>query len=242
MTGTILNVVTVLIGSALGIFLGSRFPERVRETIMAGLGIMTFVVGVSMAIPGNALIVLLSLILGGVMGEALDVDGKLNALGKALEARFANRQGPSSTAGNFTRGFVTASLVFCVGPMTILGSIQDGLVGDYRLLAIKSLLDLFSSLAFASTLGVGVAFAALTVLTVQGGIALVAMLAGASLGTITRDAPWIIEMTATGGAVIIGIALLLLDLKKIRVANFTPAIVIAPLLTAGLEFFKIQLP
>lgn len=242
MTGTLLNVVTVLIGSALGILLGSRFPERVRETIMAGLGIMTFVVGVSMAIPGNALIVLLSLILGGVMGEALDVDGKLNALGKALEARFANRQGTSSTAGNFTRGFVTASLVFCVGPMTILGSIQDGLVGDYRLLAIKSLLDLFSSLAFASTLGVGVAFAALTVLTVQGGIALVAMLAGASLGTITRDAPWIIEMTATGGAVIIGIALLLLDLKKIRVANFTPAIVIAPLITAGLEFFKIQLP
>lgn len=242
MTGTLLNVVTVLVGSALGIVLGSRFPERVRETIMAGVGIMTFVVGVSMAIPGNALIVLFSLILGGVLGEALDVDGKLNGLGRRLEARFADKQGESSTAGNFTRGFVTASLVFCVGPMTILGSIQDGLVGDYRLLAIKSLLDLFSSLAFASTLGVGVAFAALTVLIVQGGIAFAAMLVGASLGTITRDAPWIIEMTATGGAVIIGIALLLLELKKIRVANFIPAILIAPLITVGLEFFKIQLP
>jgi uncharacterized membrane protein YqgA involved in biofilm formation len=238
MTGTILNVVTVLIGSTIGVLLGARFPEKVRQTVMAGLGIMTLIVGVGMALPGNALIVLFSLLIGGIVGEMLDVDGRLNALGRWLEARFAR----DGQVGNFTKGFVTASLVFCVGPMTILGSIQDGLVGDYRLLAIKSLLDMFAGLAFASTLGIGVAFAGATVLVVQGGIALLAMLVGSSLGAITRDTPWVVQMTATGGAVIIGISLLLLDLKKIRVANFIPAILIAPLIQVALEFFKIQLP
>lgn len=238
MTGTILNVVTVLIGSGIGLLLGARFPERIRQTVMAGLGIMTLIVGVSMAIPGNLLIVLFSMLIGGILGELLDLDGKLNALGRWLEARFAR----GGDAGNFTKGFVTASLVFCVGPMTILGSIQDGLVGDYRLLAIKSLLDLFSSLAFASTLGVGVAFAGVTVLVVQGGIALVAMLLGASVGIVARDAPWIVQMTATGGAVIIGISLLLLDLRKIRVANFIPAILIAPLIQVALDYFHVVLP
>lgn len=238
MTGTILNVVTVLIGSTIGVLLGARFPEKVRQTVMAGLGIMTLIVGVGMALPGNALIVLFSLLIGGIVGEMLDVDGRLNALGRWLEARFARGE----QVGNFTKGFVTASLVFCVGPMTILGSIQDGLVGDYRLLAIKSLLDMFAGLAFASTLGIGVAFAGATVLVVQGGIALLAMLVGSSLGAITRDTPWVVQMTATGGAVIIGISLLLLDLKKIRVANFIPAILIAPLIQVALEFFKIQLP
>lgn len=238
MTGTILNVVAVLIGAGIGIALGSRFPERMRQTVMAGLGIMVLIVGVSMAIPGNALIVLFSLLIGGIVGELIDVDGKLNGLGRWLEKRFA-REGD---AGNFTRGFVTASLVFCVGPMTILGSIQDGLTSDYRLLAIKSLLDMFAALAFASTLGIGVAFSAITVLVVQGGIALVAMLVGSTLGDVSSSTPWIIQMTATGGAVIIGISLLLLDLKQVRVANFIPAIFIAPLITVALEYFKIQLP
>ena len=238
MTGTILNVITVLIGATLGVLLGARFPDKMRQTVMAGLGIMTLIVGVGMALPGNALIVLFSLLIGGIVGEMLDVDGKLNGLGQWLETRFSRGE----EAGTFTKGFVTASLVFCVGPMTILGSIQDGLIGDYRLLAIKSLLDLFAALAFASTLGIGVAFAGVTVLIVQGGIALAAMLLGSSLGAITRETAWVVQMTATGGAVIIGIALLLLDLKKIRVANFVPAIIIAPLLQVALEFFKIQLP
>lgn len=238
MTGTLLNVVTVLIGAGIGVLLGTRFPERVRQTVMAALGIMVLVLGVSMAIPGNALIVLFSLLIGGILGEGLDVDGKLNALGQWLEAHFSR----AGDTGNFTKGFVTASLVFCVGPMTILGSIQDGLVGDFRLLAIKSLLDMFTAVAFASTLGVGVAFAGAAVLVVQGGIALSAMLVGSSLGTITRDAPWIVQMTATGGAVVIGIGLLLLDLKKIRVANLMPAILIAPLIQVALEYFHIVLP
>lgn len=238
MTGTILNVVTVLIGAMIGVWLGARFPERMRQTVMAGLGIMVLIVGVSMALPGNALLVLFSLLIGGIVGELIDIDGKLNALGQWLEARFARGE----DAGTFTKGFVTASLVFCVGPMTILGSIQDGLLGDTNLLAIKSVLDLFAALAFASTLGIGVAFAGATVLIVQGGIALLAMLVGASLGDISRATPWVIQMTAAGGAVVIGISLLLLDLKKIRVANFIPAILIAPLLQVALEYFRIQLP
>jgi hypothetical protein len=238
MTGTLLNVITVLIGALLGVWLGARFPERMRQTVMAGLGIMTLIVGVGMALPGNALIVLFSLLIGGILGELLDIDGKLNALGQWLEARFSRGE----EAGTFTKGFVTASLVFCVGPMTILGSIQDGMLGDYRLLAIKSLLDMFAALAFASTLGIGVAFAGATVLIVQGGIALLAMLVGASLGDISRTTPWVIQMTAAGGAVIIGISLLLLELKKIRVANFIPAILIAPLIQVALEYFRIPLP
>ncbi len=238
MTGTFLNVVTVLVGSGIGVLLGARFPKRIQQTVMAGLGIMVLIIGVSMALPGNALIVLFSLLIGGILGELLNIDGKLNGLGQWLEARFARGE----QAGNFTKGFVTASLVFCVGPLTILGAIQDGLLGDYRLLAIKSLLDMFAGLAFASTLGIGVAFAAATVLIVQGGISLVAMLVGASVGSVARDTPWVIQMTATGGAVIIGISLLLLDLKKIRVANFIPAIIIAPLIQVALEVFKIPLP
>lgn len=238
MTGTLLNVVTVLIGAAVGTALGARFPERIRQTVMAGLGIMVLVVGVGMALPGNALVVLMSVLVGGILGELLDLDGRLTALGQWLEARVAR----DGDAGRFTRGFVTASLVFCVGPMTILGSIQDGLVGDYRLLAIKSLLDLFAALAFASTLGIGVGFAAVTVLLVQGGLSLLAIVFGSSLGAPARDTPWIVQMTAAGGAVVIGISLLLLDLKRVRVANFIPAILIAPLIQVALEFFKIQLP
>ncbi len=238
MTGTLLNVVTVLIGAGIGVMLGTRFPERIRQTVMAGLGIMVLVVGVSMAISGNALIVLFSLLIGGIVGELLDIDGRLNRLGQILEERFARGE----DVGNFTRGFVTASLVFCVGPMTILGSIQDGLVGDYRLLAIKSLLDLFAGMAFASTLGIGVAFAGLTVFVVQGAISLAAMLLGGSLGSVSATTPWVVQMTATGGAVIIGISLLLLELKRVRVANFTPALLIAPLIQVALEYFRITLP
>lgn len=238
MTGTLINVVAVIIGAGIGILLGSRFPERMRHTVMAGVGIMVLVIGVSMAITGNALIVLFSLLIGGILGELIDVDGKLTGLGRWLEKRFAR----GGDDGSFTRGFVTASLVFCVGPLTILGSIQDGLIGDYRLLTIKSVLDLFTALAFGSTLGIGVAFSAVTVLIVQGGISLAAMLVGTSLGAVTATTPWVVQMTATGGAVVIGISLLLLELKTIRVANFVPAILIAPLIQVALEYFKIPLP
>lgn len=237
MIGTILNVITVIIGGTLGAALGARLPEKMRETVMHGLGLMTLVIGVQMAIgTHNILIVLASILFGGLIGEMLRIQARLDAVGKRLEERFARGE----QAGTFTRGFVTASLVFCVGPMTILGSIQDGLIGDFNLLAIKSTLDGFAGLAFASTLGIGVAFSALTVLVVQGGISLAAMIFGSALGSIARDTPWVIEMTATGGVLIMGIGLILLDLKQVRVGNLLPAIFIAPAIVGTLAALTIK--
>jgi hypothetical protein len=236
-TGTLLNVVTVVIGGTLGAVLGARLPERVRETVMHGLGLLTFVIGISMALTTrNILIVLASILFGAIIGEILDIQARLDVVGRMLEERFAR----GGEAGTFTRGFVTASLVFCVGPLSILGSIQDGLLGDFNLLAIKSTLDGFAGLAFASTLGIGVAFAALTVLLYQGGLSLAAMLLGGAIGSVTRDTPWVIEMSATGGVLIMGIGLLLLDLKRIRVANLLPAILIAPLIVVVLQALKVM--
>lgn len=237
MTGTILNVITVVIGGTLGALLGARLPEKMRETVMHGLGLMTMVIGVQMAIgTRNILIVLASILVGGIVGEMLGIQARLDAIGKRLEERFARGQ----KAGTFTRGFVTASLVFCVGPMTILGSIQDGLLGDYSLLAIKSMLDGFAGLAFASTLGIGVAFSALTVFVVQGAISVAAMWFGSALGSVARDTPWVIEMTATGGVLIMGISLILLELKQVRVGNLLPAIFIAPAIVSMLAAFNIK--
>lgn len=238
MTGTVVNVIAVLLGSTLGTMLGARFPDRVRETVMGALGLMVLVLGLGMSITGNALIVLASLLLGGIFGEWLEIDDRLNGLGRALEARFER----GGAVGNFTRGFVTASLVFCVGPLTILGSIQDGLLGDYRLLAIKSLLDGFAGLAFASTLGIGVAFAAVTVFVYQGALSLSSMFVGAALGSVTKETPWVVQLTATGGVILMGLGLLLLDIKRLRVANFLPAIFIAPLIQVALELSQLHLP
>jgi len=230
-TGTILNVITVLIGGTLGTLLGSRLPDKMRETVMNGLGLMTLVIGAQMAMSShNVLIVIGSILLGGIIGETLGIQNALDSIGKKLEDRFAR----GGEAGKFTRGFVTASLIFCVGPMTILGSIQDGLIGDYNLLVIKSMLDGFASLAFSSTLGIGVAFAALTVFFAQGSVSSAAMLLGSALGSVTRDTPWVIEMTATGGVLVMGISLVLLELKQVRVGNLLPAIFIAPLIVVVL--------
>lgn len=231
MTGTIINVITVVIGGTLGTFLGSRLPNKMRETVMNGLGLMTLVIGAQMAMSShNVLIVIGSILLGGIIGEWIGIQAFLDAIGKRLEDRFAR----GGETGKFTRGFVTASLIFCIGPMTILGSIQDGLVGDYNLLAIKSMLDGFASLAFSSTLGIGVAFAALTVFIAQGSVSIAAMLLGSALGSVTRDTPWVVEMTATGGVLVMGIGLVLLELKQVRVGNLLPAIFIAPLIVVVL--------
>ena len=236
MTGTILNVVTVLVGGVLGAILGGRLPDNVRETVMNGLGLLVFVIGLQMALTTqNMLIVLASILFGGIIGELVGIQAWLDGIGQKLEERFAR----GGEAGTFTRGFVTASLVFCVGPLAILGSIQDGLLGDYKLLAIKSALDAFAGLAFASTLGIGVAFAALTVLIYQGGISIAAMLLGSALGSVSRETPWVIEMTATGGVLIMGIALLLLDLKRVRIANLLPAVFIAPATVVVLSVLKL---
>ncbi len=230
MTGTFINIVTVLLGGFLGLLFGGRVPERIKQTITAGLGLFTAVIGIKMFFETqNAIIVLGSLLVGGLLGEWWKIEAGLESVGKWLEQRVYRKQetGPASRRSlDFVRGFLTASLLFCVGPMTILGSIQDGLTGNYELLAIKSVLDGFAALAFASTLGAGVLFSTLVILVYQGGISLLA----AHLNSILTET-MIAEMTAAGGVLLVGIAISsLLELKKIRVGNFLPALALAPII------------
>jgi len=236
MTGTIINMITVFIGGTIGMVVGSRFPDRVRQTVIAGLGLFTAAIGIQMfAKTENPIIVLGSLLLGGLAGEWWRIEDGLRSLGAFFERRFI--QNPQNVEGSrFVRGFLTASLVFCVGPMTILGSIQDGLTGDYNLLAIKSVLDGFAALAFASSLGAGVLFSIPVILIYQGGISLLAAQAQAISTPAMMN-----EMSAAGGILLIGIAISsLLEIKPIRVGNFLPALFIAPLIVALLDAFRIQ--
>lgn len=214
----------------MGTFLGQRLPERMRQTVLHGLGLVTLVVGIHLTLETkHILIVMGSILAGSALGEWAQIDARLEQLSAWLQARVAHIVSGRGL-GHFTEGFVTASLVFCVGPVTVLGSIQDGLTGDYTLLAIKSMLDGFAALAFASSLGVGVLFSVLTVLLYQGGLTLLAGLAQSLL-----NEAMIAEMSATGGVMILAIGLLLLDLKRIRVANMLPGLVIAPLIVALLQ-------
>lgn len=236
MIGTLLNIATVLVGGGLGTLLGNRLPERMRDTVLHGIGLVTLLVGLQMALKtGNILVVMGSILVGAILGEWWRIDVGLERVSEWLKARAARFFGASSLQ-HFTEGFITASLIFCVGPMTILGSIQDGLSGDYSLLAIKSVLDGFTALAFASSLGVGVLFSILTILVFQGGLSLMAGLAQNVLTDVM-----IREMTATGGVMILAIGLLLLDVKRIRVANLLPALVIAPAVVAVLQALGVAL-
>lgn len=224
MTGTLINVAAVLVGTAIGVAVGERLPARLQQRVLAGLGLVTAVIGIDLALAWretSALYVLGAVLLGGLVGEALDIERRLSRLGDRLQARFA-RDRPHSTV---SEAFFTASLLFCVGPLTVIGSFEDGLNGNLEPLATKSMLDGFASIALASTLGFGVAFAALTVLVVQGTLTL-----GASLFEDVLKGEALAAMTSTGGVLIIGISLRLLDLKDVKVGNFLPALVLAPLL------------
>jgi uncharacterized membrane protein YqgA involved in biofilm formation len=239
-TGTLLNTLTVILGGALGLLLGNRLPEKMRQTVLSGLGLITLVLGMTMAIQTrNALIPLFSVLIGGIIGEALRIEDGLARLGGWFEARLGTKGGQAGRA-TIAQGFITASLVFCVGPLTILGSIQDGLMGDYSLLAIKSALDAFTGMALAASLGAGVILSAATVLGFQGAVSLLAVLFGAALGGVTRETLWVMEMTATGGVVILSIGFLLLDIKRIRAANLLPAIFVAPALVLILGRLGVQ--
>ncbi len=232
MTGTFLNIATVLIGGIIGLIFGARIPDKLKSTVIAGMGLFTAAMGFQMFIKTeNPLIVLGSLLIGTLLGEWWRIEDGLQNLGKYLEQRFSKADDDGSN--KFVRGFLTASLLFCVGPMTILGSIQDGLTGDYNLLAVKSVLDGFASLAFASTLGVGVMFSTIVILVYQGGISLLA----AQLNALVT-ASMMNELTATGGVILLGLAISsLLEIKKIRVGNMLPGLVVAPLIVWVLSLF-----
>ena len=223
MTGTFINVIAILIGSGIGMLFGPRLSDRLKSTVLSGMGIFTAAVGMRMFLKTeNMLIVLGALILGAVLGEWLKIEDWLQNLGIWIEKRIPGN--PEGGSGRFVRGFLAASVLYCTGPMAVLGSISDGLSGDYLTLSIKSVLDGFLSIAFSSALGIGVAFSALPVFSYQGTITLLA----AQLNAIISPA-MMNEMTATGGILLIGIGISsMLELKKIRVGNFLPALAIAP--------------
>jgi uncharacterized membrane protein YqgA involved in biofilm formation len=232
MTGTLLNIATVLIGGIIGLVFGARIPDKLKETVIAGMGLFVAAMGLQMFLKTeNPLIVLGALLIGTLLGEWWKIEEGLQNLGKFLEQRFS-KEGEEGSY-RFVRGFLTASLLFCVGPLTILGSIQDGLTGDYNLLAVKSVLDGFAALAFTSTLGIGVMFSTIIILVYQGGISLLA----AQLNAIVTPA-MMNELTATGGVILLGLALSsLLEIKKIRVGNMLPALAIAPLIVWIVSLF-----
>ncbi len=226
--GTIANLATVLAGGLVGWLLGNRLPQRMVDITMQTVGLATLLIGLQMAweaSSGSRLIaVLISVVIGSWIGEALKLDDRLNSLGDRLKQRFGRHGG-----GDFTRGFVTASLLFCVGPMTVLGALQDGLRGDPTLLFTKSTLDGISAIALTAGLGPGVLLSSVTIVVYQGGLTL-----GAGLARQFLTDPVVALLTAAGGLMILGLGLNILQVARLRVANMLPGLVIAT--CAGLLF------
>lgn len=227
MIGTVVNTILVIAGSLIGMLLRKGIPENIKKIIMVGLGLFSCILGGKMGFEmQRPLLVVLSLILGGVIGELLHIEDFLESIGTKLK-HLVKAQGETS----FAQGFVFASLLFCVGPMTILGSIQAGLQNKPELLFIKSLMDGVSSIILASSLGLGVIFSALTVLVIQGGLTVLAQ-----QFSFLTDPVYLNDFTSVGGIMIFAIGLRLLDIKRIKVSNLLPALVIVLLLAFLTEF------
>lgn len=230
LSGTLLNAIAVLIGTTLGLLVGSRMPARIQQTLTDGLGLFTLCIAFALALTllidrtapaGTDLIVLASILVGGAIGELLKLTERVDGLGDWFQKRLARGDKPS----RISEAFVTASLVFCIGPLTFLGSIQNGLTGDIQLLAVKSVLDGFASIAFAATLGAGVYLSILTILVIQGGLATLAYLFGANLDPVAISAA-----SAVGGVILLGVGFRLLEIKRVRVVSLLPALIIAPVM------------
>ncbi len=222
MLGVIVNVITVIIGSAVGLLLKKGIPEKVSKAVMVGLGACTLYIGISGSLCGeNVLILISSVVLGTIAGTLLNIDGAISGLAKRVEAKFS-RQGDNVSVA---QGIITATLLFCVGSMTVTGSIQAGLTGDNSVLFTKAMLDLVSSMMLASSLGIGVLLSSVAVLVIQGGLVLLAGLIAPfmSVGAIN-------EMTCAGSVLIIMIGTNLMGITKIKVADFLPAILFAPII------------
>jgi uncharacterized membrane protein YqgA involved in biofilm formation len=231
--GTLLNAATVLIGGVVGTAVGDRLPERLRENVVRGVGLFVIAMGVKFAIDtSNLLFMLGAILLGGIVGSLVGVDALLNRLGETLQRRFA-RGGTSTVA----EAFVTAAIVFCVGPLTFLGSIQNGLAGDPTLLTVKSVLDGFTAIALAATLGWGVLLTVPLILLYQGGLAI-----GASLFAGVLSDLQLREMSAVGGLLLVGVGLKLLSIRDVKVADFLPAIIVSPLVVAAFARLLEALP
>lgn len=220
--GTIVNAVAIIIGGIIGSFL-NNIPNKIRITVMQGLGLAVLIQGILMGLKTeNFLLVIFSLVIGGIIGELLNLEDRLNRLGNKIENKVGNNK------GNIATGFVTATLVYTIGAMAILGALNSGLNLDHSLLYLKAMLDGFTAIIFASTLGIGVVFAAIPVFLYQGAIAIFAKYINVFIEQNLLDMI-ITEITATGGILIIGIAINILDIKKINVANLLPAVAIVPI-------------
>lgn len=214
--GTFVNIVSVIFGCFIGRYLGHLIPERMRRTIMMGLGLAVLLIGIQLALQSrNPLIVIGAMLIGGIIGEAMSIEARLENMGRRLEQRFKD-------SGNVAEAFVTASLLYCIGAMAIMGSIQDGLGDEPTILYAKSALDGIASVALTSTLGIGVIFSILPLFLYQGGITLAA---GWVQGLLTE--PVVAEMNATGGLLILAIGLDVLQIRKLPIGNLLPAIFVA---------------
>ncbi|MDY3281098.1 DUF554 domain-containing protein [Dysosmobacter sp.] len=224
LTGTIVNTATVILGSLIGMLLGNILPERLRDTVMKGLGLCTLYIGITgMFGSENPLITIIAIAVGAAIGELLDLDGHLNRFADGLERKFRKNGGGKTS---IAEGFVTASLVFCVGAMTIVGALNDGLTGDHQMLFTKATLDFVSSMVFASSMGIGVLLAAAAVFVIQGSIASLASL----VAPLLQSGNTIAEMTVVGSVLIVGLGLNILGLTKLKVMNYVPAIFLPILL------------
>ena len=246
-SGTILNMVAILIGSGLGVLIGHRFPQRTRDTVTDALGLVTLVIGAlsivaltntafsdSVGTAAPLLIVLGALLIGGIIGSLLQIELRLERVGSWLQHKLSRKSASDSDdkRKRFVEGFVDASLVFCIGPLAILGALNDGLGLGIEQLALKSTLDGFASLAFAASLGWGVALSALSVGIVQGAFTILGALVGSVLSAALIDA-----ITATGGVLLIGVGLRLLKIKSVPVGDMLPALIVAPILAAFVALF-----
>jgi hypothetical protein len=236
--GTVLNVITVLVGAGIGVAVGHRLPQRTRDVVTDALGLVTLLLAASLVLDvrdpaltaavgpsAPVLLVLGALVIGGIVGSLSRIEDRLADLAAWLQRGLARSD--SAPRRRFVDGFVTSSLVFCVGPLTVLGSISDGLGRGSEQLALKAVLDGFAAIAFAASFGWGVAVAAATVLVVQGGLTLL----GAFLGEFLADAQ-VAALSATGGLLLAGVGIRLLRLKQLPVGDMLPALVVAPALTA----------
>ncbi len=220
--GTLINVATVLIGSAVGLLLKQRFPKAIQAIIFQALGLSTLVLGMKMAFEmQDAVVFVFSLVIGGIIGAAIHLEERLEGLSDRLKAAVKSKD------ARFTEGLVTAFLIFCVGSMTFVGAISEGLTGDRTLLVTKATLDGFASIALASAYGIGVGFSVIPLFIFQAGLTL---LAAQVQGVFT--APLIAQLTAVGGALIIGIGINLLEIKKIKTLNLLPALLVGVILSA----------
>ena len=222
--GTLVNVAAVVAGTVAGLVLGARLPERMRTTLLAGIGLVVIGVGLdSFLATRNAVFPIVAIVAGGLVGELVRLEDRLEGLGEAIRRRVERGEHGSST---FVEGFVTASLTFCIGPLTIIGALQDGIDGEAELLIVKAALDGLVAIVYASSFGWGVGFSAVTILVLQGGLTALGALAGDGF----LDDRMIDELEATGGVMIMGIGLRLLEIKRVPVGSYLPGLVIVPLL------------